>query len=90
MSAVPCTRMRRDGIVKLTDRGHLFPAPLGLSGQHIRRAKEFPDPSWRATDTRSTPRPLKLTMRAPLLHVPRASALARSRRRRLRRQAQSA
>jgi hypothetical protein len=51
-----------EGIVKLTDRGRLFPAPLGLSGQHIRRAKEFPDPSWRATDTRSIPRPLKLTM----------------------------
>ena len=52
-------------IVNLADPERLFPAPLGLSGQHNRRAREFPDPSRRATDTRSIPRPLKLTMRAP-------------------------
>ena len=53
------------GIVNLADAERLLPAPLGLSGQHNRRAKEFPDQSCRATDTTSIPRLLKLTMRAP-------------------------
>ena len=51
------------GIVNLADAERLFLAPLGLSGQHNRRAKEFPDPSRRATDTTSIPQPFKLTMR---------------------------
>jgi glyoxylase-like metal-dependent hydrolase (beta-lactamase superfamily II) len=50
------------GIVNLADPGRLFPAPLASAGQHNRRAKEFPDPSCRATDSTSIPRPLKLTM----------------------------
>jgi hypothetical protein len=54
------------GIVNLADPGRLLPAPLGLSGRHNRRAKEFPDPSCRATDTTSILRPLKLTMRTML------------------------
>ena len=58
----PC-RSPGERIVNLADPERLFPAPLGLSGQHNRRAKEFPDPSRRATDTTSIPRPLKLTMR---------------------------
>ena len=37
-------------------------APLGSSGQHNRRANEFPDPSCRATDMTTMPRPLNLTM----------------------------
>ena len=48
-------------IVNLTDSERLLPTPLGLSGQHNRRPKEFPHLSCRATDTTSIPRPLKLT-----------------------------
>jgi len=52
------------GIVNLADAERLLPAPLGLSGQHNGLAKEFPDPSRRATDTTSIPWLLKLTMRS--------------------------
>jgi hypothetical protein len=41
-----------------------FSDPLRFSGQHNRRAKEFPNPTRGATDTTRIPRPLKLTMRA--------------------------
>jgi hypothetical protein len=51
-----------EGIVNLADPGRPFSGPLGLSGQHNRRAKEFPYPSCGATGTTSIPRPLKLTM----------------------------
>jgi hypothetical protein len=77
-----CSRYwRSKGIVNLADPERLFPAPLGLSGQHNRRAKEFADPSRRATDTTSIPRPLKLTMRGEvkvLRHLPDMGALATS------------
>jgi hypothetical protein len=53
---------RPGGIVNLADPERLLPAPLGLSGQHNRRAKEFPHPSCRATDTTSIPWADELTM----------------------------
>jgi len=54
------TNLRRR-IVNLADPERLFPTRSASVGQHNRRAKEFPDPSRRATDPTRIPRPLKLT-----------------------------
>ena len=52
-----------------TEGTFLRPRSAG-AGQHDRRAREFPDPSCRATDTGSIPRPLKLTTPSLHIHLP--------------------
>ena len=60
----PCatTRMPPLGIVNLAERGCRFRSSPGSRGQHDRRAKGFPNPSRRATDKTSIPRPLYVTI----------------------------
>jgi len=62
-------------IVNLAERGCLFRSPPGLTGQHNRQAKEFPNPSRHATDKTSIPRPLKSRYRYGPPSTPRSRSL---------------